>query len=111
MPATHLISVDLPAPLSPTRAITSPFRTSKSTSVSAWTEPKLFEIPRSSSSAPFAMFLAPSVKGGGALASAPNPYTQRVLLAELCELAAADLALLQESVLEEERVIRLRDRD
>ena len=49
MPATHLISVDLPAPLSPTSAITSPARTSKSTSVSAWTEPKLFETPRSSS--------------------------------------------------------------
>ena len=50
MPATHLISVDLPAPLSPTSAITSPARTSKSTSVSACTEPKLFEMPRSSSS-------------------------------------------------------------
>src|SRR5438445_7585639 len=48
MPATHLISVDLPAPLSPTRAMTSPARTSKSTSVSAWTEPKDFEMPRSS---------------------------------------------------------------
>ena len=35
IPATHLISVDLPAPLSPTSAITSPARTSKSTSVSA----------------------------------------------------------------------------
>ena len=46
MPATHLISVDFPAPLSPTSAITSPARTSKSTSVSAWTEPKLFEMPR-----------------------------------------------------------------
>ena len=32
IPATHLISVDLPAPLSPTSAITSPGRTSKSTS-------------------------------------------------------------------------------
>src|SRR5215217_1982300 len=50
VPATHLIRVDLPAPLSPTRAITSPGRTWKSTSVSACTEPKLFEIPRSSSS-------------------------------------------------------------
>ena len=50
MPATHLIRVDLPAPLSPTSAITSPGRTSKSTSLSAWTEPKLFEIPWSSRS-------------------------------------------------------------
>src|SRR5205814_5357385 len=50
MPATHLISVDLPAPLSPTSAITSPLRTSKSTSVSAWTDPNDFETPRSSRS-------------------------------------------------------------
>ena len=35
MPAIDLISVDLPAPLSPTSAITSPRRTSRSTSVSA----------------------------------------------------------------------------
>src|SRR5437868_1828509 len=49
MPAMHLISVDLPAPLSPTSAITSPARTSKSTSLSAWTEPKLLEMPRNSS--------------------------------------------------------------
>src|SRR5512132_2241431 len=47
IPATHLIRVDLPAPLSPTSAITSPWRTSKSTSVSACTEPNDFEIPRS----------------------------------------------------------------
>ena len=49
MPAIDLISVDLPAPLSPTSAITSPARTSKSTSLSAWTEPNDFVIPRSSS--------------------------------------------------------------
>src|SRR5207253_781690 len=48
MPATHLISVDLPAPLSPTSAITSPFRTSRSTSVNACTEPNDLETPRSS---------------------------------------------------------------
>ena len=47
-PAMHLISVDLPAPLSPTSAITSPRRTSKSTSVSAWTEPNDLVTPRSS---------------------------------------------------------------
>src|ERR1700752_5248877 len=50
MPAMHLMSVDLPAPLSPTSAITSPARTSKSTSVSACTEPKFFDTPRSSRS-------------------------------------------------------------
>src|SRR4051812_21321172 len=50
MPAMHLISVDLPAPLSPTSAIVSPARTSKSTSFSAWTEPNDFETFRSSRS-------------------------------------------------------------
>ena len=48
MPAMHLISVDLPAPLSPTSAMTSPGDTWKSTSNSAWTAPKLFETPCSS---------------------------------------------------------------
>ena len=47
VPAMHLISVDLPAPLSPTSAITSPCRTSKSTSVSASTEPNVFVMSRS----------------------------------------------------------------
>src|SRR5436853_7860255 len=49
MPATDLISVDFPAPLSPTSAITSPSRTSKSTSRSASTEPKCFDTFLSSS--------------------------------------------------------------
>jgi hypothetical protein len=40
-----LTSVDLPAPLSPTSAITSPARTSKSTSSSACTEPNVFVMP------------------------------------------------------------------
>src|SRR5262245_46000830 len=43
------MSVDLPAPLSPTSAMTSPLRISKSTSVSACTEPNDLETPRSSS--------------------------------------------------------------
>src|SRR5207248_10931484 len=49
IPALHLISVDFPAPLSPTSAITSPARTSKSTPLRASTEPKLLNISRSSS--------------------------------------------------------------
>src|SRR6266513_684153 len=48
MPATHLMSVDFPAPLSPTSAITSPSRTSKSTACNAWTQPNCLETPRSS---------------------------------------------------------------
>src|SRR3954462_5968011 len=46
MPAMHLIRVLFPAPLSPTRAVTSPGRTSKSTSRRTWTAPKLLLIPR-----------------------------------------------------------------
>src|SRR5207248_9272384 len=47
VPATHLTRVDFPAPLSPTRAMTSPLRTSKSTSDSACTEPNDFVMLRS----------------------------------------------------------------
>src|SRR3954454_2826031 len=49
MPEIALMRVDLPAPLSPTRATTSPAPTSKSTSVSARTAPKLLLTPFSSS--------------------------------------------------------------
>src|SRR5437764_851405 len=45
MPAMHLTRVDLPAPLSPTSAVTSPARTSKSTSWRTWTGPKLLFRP------------------------------------------------------------------
>ena len=59
MPAMHLMSVDLPAPLSPTSAMTSPFDTWKSTSNSAWTAPKLFETPTSSRTGVSVTFLSP----------------------------------------------------
>src|SRR5512139_3922671 len=49
IPPTHLTRVDLPAPLSPTSAVTSPARTVIATSRSTWTGPKLLLIPRSSS--------------------------------------------------------------
>src|SRR5690242_13283783 len=45
MPATHFTSVDLPAPLSPTSAVTSPGYTAKSTSWSTCTAPKLLLMP------------------------------------------------------------------
>src|SRR5688500_10709187 len=44
-----LMRVDLPAPLSPRSAMTSPRRTSKSTRYRAWTAPKAFEMPTASS--------------------------------------------------------------
>ena len=45
-PASTLTSVDLPAPLSPTRATTSPAWMSRSMSVSADTAPKFLQMPR-----------------------------------------------------------------
>src|SRR3954447_10466853 len=44
MPAMVLIVTDLPAPLSPTSAVTWPAGTSRATSVRAWTGPKLLRI-------------------------------------------------------------------
>jgi hypothetical protein len=44
------MSVDFPAPLSPTRATTSPAWTSKSTPARAWTAPNRLEAPRTESS-------------------------------------------------------------
>src|ERR1700751_747256 len=54
MPEMVLTSVDLPAPLSPTSATTSPGRTSKSTSWSACTGPKRLLTPSRARSGPFA---------------------------------------------------------
>src|SRR3954451_24756597 len=109
MPATHLISVDLPAPLSPTSAITSPSRTSKSTSESACTEPKCFETPRSSSVGVSVVAVAVSFTFGcGRGAEAPRP---RSFLAVLLVLTDADLAALQEAVGEQDLVVPLRDPD
>src|SRR3954468_16952571 len=48
MPLTHLTRVDLPAPWSPTGAVTSSVYTSSPTSCRTWTGPKLLSIPRSS---------------------------------------------------------------
>src|SRR4051794_26612912 len=50
MPEIALISVDLPAPLSPTSATTSPAWTSKSTPVSASTAPNRLVTPFTSRS-------------------------------------------------------------
>src|SRR3954447_18272532 len=101
--------VDLPAPLSPTSAITSPSLTSKSASRRAWTEPKFFETPRSSSVGGEAAFTGGFYHGGGAPGSAS---TGKVFLAaELLVLADADLAPLQEAFGEEKLVVRLRDPD
>src|SRR6266487_4542680 len=72
MPATHLISVDLPAPLSPTSAITSPGRTSKSASARACTGPNAFETPRSSRIGVSVSATGVLYHGGGAPKSASD---------------------------------------
>ena len=74
----HLISVDLPAPLSPTRAMTSPGDTRKSTSNSAWTAPKLFETPCSSRtgvSVTIHLSSSPCSGSGGAPAGRPRTFS------------------------------------
>src|SRR6266550_4004284 len=100
--------VDFPAPLSPTSAITSPSRTSKSTPRSACTEPKLLWTPRSSSVA-----IAGVVAMGAVCITAGTPRegapAVERLLAVLRVRPAADVALLQEPVVEELLVVRLRD--
>src|ERR1044072_360666 len=109
--ATHLIGVDLPAPLSPTSAITSPRRTSKSTSSSACTEPNVFVMPRSSRrgvSVTVARFLT---RWRGRRLGRRLPRGSFALLAVLLVLPDADLAPLQEPVREEPLVVRLRDPD
>src|SRR5256885_8997477 len=59
MPPTHLTRVDLPAPLSPTRAVTSPAFAVRSTSRRTWTAPKLLLIPRISRRGAAAVTVAP----------------------------------------------------
>src|SRR5580765_795108 len=105
----HLISVDLPAPLSPTSAITSPFRTSKSTSVRACTDPNDFVMLRSwrsGVSVVFTVAVSYHKKGGGARSGASTRSVRLrdvpvCVLAVLLELSDADVALLDELVLVE----------
>src|SRR6187551_1378108 len=96
MPAIALMSVDLPAPLSPTSATTSPAWTSKSTSVSASTAPNRFVTPFSSRS--------------GRSAEAVVTYrslsllTDPVLLASRRKCTCADVVRLPELVLDDRRL-------
>src|SRR5215213_10718554 len=83
IPAMHLMSVDLPAPLSPTRAMTSPAATRKSTWYSAWTAPNRFEIPRSSRTGWLSVM-----------------RSQPCLVAQRRDRAGADVLALQRGVLD-----------
>ena len=84
MPAMHLINVDLPAPLSPTSAITSPSRTSKSTSVSAWTEPNALVTSRSSSVGVTVAKVSGGQRKPGGVALPPRPVDGRVRATSTC---------------------------
>src|SRR5947207_12318485 len=119
MPATHLISVDLPAPLSPTSAITCPASTWKSTLLRARTAPKLLSTPFSSSRCcPCSLkSLSRSIEGlrGGVPSTPPRIVlrsSKACLGAVRLELPDADLVLRQEPVLDDRVVdVRLRDSD
>src|SRR5581483_3275271 len=92
VPAMHLISFALPAPLSPTSAMPSPFRTSKSTSVRACTDPNDFVMFRSSRSGVSVMVaVSYHITRGGAPSGRLHvvPASVDRLLAELLELADA----------------------
>src|SRR5690349_10242368 len=110
MPAMHLMSVDLPAPLSPTRAMTSPVRTSKSTSVNACTDPNVFVRSRISRSG---VSLTSGRPYEGRAVEACREHASTLfgcLLAVLLVRPGAHLAPLQELVREEPGVVRLGDR-
>src|SRR6266567_8060716 len=62
MPEMVLIKVDLPAPLSPTMAVTAPVGISRSISASACTGPKLLPTPRSWRSGPSFVLLPDACK-------------------------------------------------
>ena len=74
MPEIVLISVDLPAPLSPTRAVTWPAGMSRSMSVSACTGPKFLPMPRSRSSGSASFtFTSCLITSSGVRAGCPHP--------------------------------------
>src|SRR5918998_6577221 len=99
-PAMHLISVDLPAPLSPTSAMTSPCDTWKSTSNSAWTAPKLLETPTSSRTGVSVTFVSPhspAADPGASRAGRPRHSLLKAhLLALRRHLSGADVLDLGE---------------
>src|SRR3954469_16803291 len=107
MPATLLTSVDLPAPLSPTRAMTSPERTSKSTPRRACTAPNRLCTPRSSSSGVSLNVSPPPLQAHEGRRAERRPSDRVSWLREpsgsavLLVLALADVAGLQEPVLDD----------
>src|SRR4051794_31017009 len=107
MPEIALTRVDLPAPLSPTSATTSPARASKSTSSKACTGPKRLLTPSSASRAPFEgsiSALAPAEWRSGPPGAArflPVLLRDSGRLACACVLARADVGGLQVAALDD----------
>src|SRR5689334_20612391 len=104
MPAIDLIIVDLPAPLSPTSAMTSPASTWKSTPLSAVTAPKRLKTPFSSSRAcPLTTVLSSGLREGASCAPSQLPVVRLdpCAAAEGCVLPDADVAALEEAVLDD----------
>src|SRR5919108_2744246 len=106
IPAIVFTRVDLPAPLSPTRATTSPLWTSKSTSLSAWTGPKLLLTPFRASTGVFPFILEGSFRPNGSTrrrqgAAGHCALLDTGLLAGRLVLAGADLVRGPESVLDD----------
>src|SRR4051794_28387331 len=102
----HLMSVLLPAPLSPTSAITSPGYARKSTPLSASTGPKLLETPWSSSVGVMSVI----ARVEGARRGAGRPSAPRGL-AVLRVDPRADVALLVVAVRDHELPVLLREPD
>src|SRR5690242_8158056 len=119
IPATHLTSVDFPAPLSPTSAVTSPARTEKSTSCSTWTAPKLLLTLFSCRSTPAS---SPVVRGPGAVGGSSTAHRARIgprslsadvdaeLLAGVGQRADADLRRLDLALVDHGLDVLLGDR-
>src|SRR5215211_3627041 len=109
IPAIVFTRVDLPAPLSPTRATTSPSWTSKSTSLSAWTGPKLLLTPFRASTGVLPLAFIPRLLSDARLGAPPigaPPFSPRQLLdasllAASGVLAGADLVHRPELVLDD----------
>src|SRR5881396_66361 len=109
MPAMLFTSTDLPAPLSPRRAVTSPARTSRSTFVRACTGPNAFEIPRKRSrgselesvlTSPHSIRADPAAPRGGG-ATGHDPLADSRCRARALDCSGAQVGHLDRAVLDD----------
>src|SRR4051794_40628548 len=108
IPAIAFTSVDLPAPLSPTRATTSPARTAKSTPWSACTGPKRLLTPSSERiGAPLSGLIAVSARVASSRSRLLDPGRRAgALELPLAEVGGLDVAALHDAL-----DVVLQDRD